>query len=180
MSDLDAFSQLTAIALRSQEVASDLPLRENAQTHWDGLGFNLLGQRFVVPMSEVGELMRLPPQTRLPGVKPFVTGIANVRGRLMAILDLAAFFGESSALATVQRRVLAVEDDDLYFGFMIDESLGMQHFPSDAYSEMVEGISEIFLPYLEGSYTIGGLVWPVLSLSKLAADPGLETLAVEA
>ena len=178
MTELDAFSQLTAIAFRSQEVASDLPLRENAQTHWNGLGFNLLGQRFVVPMSEVSELMRLPPQTRLPGVKPFVTGIANVRGRLMAILDLAAFFGEISTLATAQRRVLAVEDEDLYFGFMIDESLGMQHFPSDAHSERVEQISEIFLPYLKGCYTIGGLVWPVLSLSKLAADPGLETLAV--
>ena len=180
MSDLDGFSQLTAIALRSQEVASDLPLRENARTRWKGLGFNLLGQRFVVPMSEVSELMRLPSQTRLPGVKPFVTGIANVRGRLMAILDLATFFGESSALATAQRRVLAVEDDDLYFGFMIDESLGMQHFPSDAYSEEIEEVNKIFLPYLEGGYTIGGLVWPVLSLSKLVGDPSLEKLAIEA
>jgi chemotaxis signal transduction protein len=30
--------------------------------------------------------------------KPFFTGIVNVRGRLMAILDLAAFFGQNSLL----------------------------------------------------------------------------------
>ena len=180
MSDLDAFSLLTDIAERSLEVAADLPLRENAQTHWNGLGFNLLGQRFVVPMSEVGELMRLPSQTRLPGVKSFVTGIANVRGRLMAILDLAAFFGQSSTLPRTQRRVLAVEDEELYFGFMIDESLGMQHFPSDAFNEDVEGVDGIFLPYLKGGYTVGGQIWPVLSLTKLAADPDLERLALEA
>jgi len=180
MTESSAFSVLIAIAIRSQEVATDLPLRENAQTHWNGLGFTLLGQRFVAPMSEVGELMRLPAQTRLPGVKPFVTGVANVRGRLMAILDLAGFFGQSSSLSRAQRRVLAVEDDEQYFGFMIDESLGMQHFPSDAYSEDVEGVDEIFKPYLTGGYTVGGLVWPVISLTKLAADPGLEKLAIEA
>jgi twitching motility protein PilI len=180
MTDSSPFAVLSAIAARSLEVADDLPLRENAQTHWNGLGFNLLGQRFVAPMSEVAELMRLPPQTRLPGVKPFVTGVANVRGRLMAILDLAGFFGQSSVLPRAQRRVLAVEDEELYFGFMIDESLGMQHFPSDAYSEDVKGVDEIFKPYVTGGYTIGGSVWPVLSLSKLAADPSLEKLAVEA
>jgi twitching motility protein PilI len=106
MSDLKAFAILTALAQRSQAVAVDLPARENAQTHWNGLGFSLLGQRFVTPMSEVAELMRLPTVTRLPGVKPFVIGVANVRGRLMAILDLAMFFGTSSALPRGLRRVL--------------------------------------------------------------------------
>ncbi len=180
MSDTSPFSLLVGMANRSQEVADDLPSRENAQTHWKGLGFNLLGQRFVVPMSEVSELMRLPTQTRLPGVKPFVTGIANVRGRLMAIIDLAAFFGQGSLIPAAQRRILAVEDEEQYFGFMIDESLGMQHFPSDAFRGDVAAIDEIFSPYLDGGYFVAGQAWPVLSLSKLAADPSLEQLASEA
>jgi twitching motility protein PilI len=70
MSQLTAFSALVALAERSQQLALELPAKENAQTHWQGLGFSLLGQQFVAPMSEVAELLRVPAATRLPGVKP--------------------------------------------------------------------------------------------------------------
>ena len=79
-----------------------------------------------------------------------------------------------------QRRILAVEDEERYFGFMIDESLGLQHFPSDAYSEDVKEVDAQYKPYLDGGYFVGGQVWPVLSLAKLAADPDLEQLAIDA
>ena len=177
MSDIKAYAILMALAQRSQQVAVELPARENAQTHWNGLGFNLLGQKFVAPMSEVAELMRLPQATRLPGVKSFVIGVANVRGRLMALLDLAVFFGTHSDLPRAQRKVLALEDDEQYFGFLVEESLGMQHFPSDAFDENIEEVDVIFQPFIKGGYRVAGAVWPVMSLKTLAADPDLEKLA---
>ena len=172
------FASLLSVAERSNQLKGELPLRENAQTLWAGLGFNLLGQRFVVPLDEVAETMRVPQATRLPGVKEFVIGIGNVRGRLMAILDLAIFFGKLSGLGVSQRRVLAVEDEEQYFGFIIDESLGMQHFPSDAFEEAVEEIDDMFKPYIRGAYRVAGTVWPILSLTALAEHPELEQLAV--
>jgi|TARA_B110000503_G_scaffold142465_1_gene239344 twitching motility protein PilI len=177
MSRQNALAVLSALARRSEQIAIELPAKEIAQTHWNGLGFSLLGQRFVTPMNEVAELMRLPASTRLPGVKPFVIGIANIRGRLMALLDLAAFLGASSSLPRVQRRVLAVEDEEHYFGFLVDESLGMQHFPSDAYAETIDEVDLMFQPFIKGGYRVAGAVWPVMSLKALAADPGLETLS---
>jgi twitching motility protein PilI len=177
VSDIKAYAILMALAQRSQQMAVELPARENAQTHWNGLGFSLLGQKFVAPMSEVAELMRLPQTTRLPGVKSFVIGVANVRGRLMALLDLAVFFGTHSDLPRAQRRVLALEDDEQYFGFLVEESLGMQHFPSDAFDENIEEVDVIFQPFIKGGYRVAGAVWPVMSLKTLAADPGLEKLS---
>jgi twitching motility protein PilI len=177
VSEIKAYAMLMALAQRSQQMAVELPARENAQTHWNGLGFSLLGQKFVAPMSEVAELMRLPQATRLPGVKSFVIGVANVRGRLMALLDLAVFFGTYSDLPRAQRRVLALEDDEQYFGFLVEESLGMQHFPSDAFDENVKEVDVIFQPFIKGGYRVAGAVWPVMSLKTLAADPGLEKLA---
>lgn len=180
MSEANPFKQLLRLAQRSQQVAVELPARENAQTHWNGLGFSLLGQRFVVPMSEVGELMRVPQTTKLTGVKNFVVGVANVRGRLLVVLDLALLFGEASRLPKAQRRVLAVGEDEQYFGFMIDESLGMQHFPSEAFSESVEGVPERFTPFLAGCYQVSGTIWPVFSLTRLADHPSLVSLAESA
>ncbi|MEX0942991.1 MAG: chemotaxis protein CheW [Pseudomonadales bacterium] len=180
MNDSTPFSRLYSLAARSQEIAVELPARENAQTHWNGLGFSLLGQRFVAPMQEVAELVRVPQTTKLPGVKNFVVGVANVRGRLLVVLDLVTFFGENSAFPRAQRRILAVEDEEQYFGFMVDESLGMQHFPREAYTESEEGVQDRFKPFVNGCYVVGGTVWPVISLLKLAEHPELEKLASSA
>lgn len=176
MSESNPFAVLMAIAERSQALAIELPAKENAQTHWNGLGFSLLGQQFVAPMGEVAELMRVPTSTRLPGVKHFVNGIANVRGRLMAILDLAIYFGTPSLAPIPQRRILAIENDEAYLGFIVDESLGMQHFPQEAFKQDIE-VAELFRPYVKGGYQVGTNIWPILSLSALAEDSNLEQLA---
>ncbi len=176
MSELSPYATLLALAERSQSVAIELPAKENARTHWNGLGFSLLGNRFVVPMNEVAELMLVPHATRLPGVKSFVLGVANVRGKLMALLDLPAFFGSTRSAAMERRRVLAIESEEQYFGFIVDESLGMQHFPQDAYEESIE-VDPMFQSFVKGGYTVAGTSWPVLSLYALAEDPNFEKLA---
>ncbi len=172
------FESLLSLDSRSQQITGELPSKDNTQMLWAGLGFNLLGQRFVVPMDEVAETMRVPQATRLPGVKEFVVGIGNVRGKLMAVLDLAVFFGKVSELTRSERRVIAVEDEEQYFGFIIDESLGMQHFPNDAFDMTVDDIDDMFKPFVRGSYRVAGIQWPVLSLATLAEHPELEKLAV--
>ena len=95
----------------------------------------------------------------------------------MAVLDLAMFFDQASTLPNALRRVLALEQDEEYVGFIVDDSLGMQHFPSEAFDEDVSEIDEKFWPFLQGSYRVAGTQWPVLSLAALADDPRLETLA---
>lgn len=178
MSDLSPFASLVGIARRSQAAAQPLPAKEAAQTHWAGLGFRLLGHRFVVAMDEVVELMQAPRTTRLPGVKSWVNGVANVRGRLMAVVDLSAYLGQPSSAPKGQRRILVVDHKELYIGYMVDESLGILHFPSDSYQEDGVELAEVLNPYLKGAYQVAGTVWPVLSLVQLAEDPNLQRLAV--
>jgi twitching motility protein PilI len=178
MSELTAYSMLSELAEKARNTAIELPSAKAAQALATGLGFNLLGQRFVASMEEVVELMRVPPATRVPGVKNFVLGVGNVRGRLMTVVDLALFFEEPSELPKAQRRVLAVEDGENLIGFLIDDSLGMQHFPSDAYVEDSGDIPEIFSNFVRGSYEIAGVQWPMLSLSAISDDPRLERLAI--
>ena len=180
MSEVNAYQALVELATRGETISIDLPSLDDTPTHWAGLGFNLLGQRFVSPMDEVAELMRMPQATRVPGVKDFVVGVGNVRGRLMAILDLDVYFGQASNRPRAQRRVLAYELEDRYMGFIIDESLGMQHFPSDTFEEDAGEVADMFMPFLRGSYRFAGIQWPVLSLEALAQDPNFETLAVAA
>lgn len=143
MSEVSAFEVWVDLLTRGEAISVHLPAPDNTQTHWVGLGFSLLGQHFVAPMDEAAELMRMPQATRIPGVKNFVVGVGNVCGRLMAILDLDVYFGEPSSLPRGQRRVIAYEIEEHYMGFMIGESLGMQHFPSDTFQEDIVSIQSL-------------------------------------
>jgi purine-binding chemotaxis protein CheW len=46
------------------------------------------GSAYALPVAAVREIVRLPPLTRVPGLPAFVAGLANVRGRVLAVLDL--------------------------------------------------------------------------------------------
>ena len=44
--------------------------------------------RYALPIDAVREVVRLPAITRVPGLPEFVAGLVNVRGRVLAVLDL--------------------------------------------------------------------------------------------
>jgi purine-binding chemotaxis protein CheW len=46
------------------------------------------GSSYALPVASVREVVRLPAVTRVPGLPSFVAGLANVRGRVLAVLDL--------------------------------------------------------------------------------------------
>lgn len=46
------------------------------------------GSRYALPMGAVAEVGRPPGLTRVPGVPAWLAGVANWRGRVLAVLDL--------------------------------------------------------------------------------------------
>lgn len=175
---MNPFGVLVQIARRSQQASKELPAKEDSQALWTGIGVTLLDQRFAIDMEEVSELMRMPSATKIPGVKAFVNGVANVRGRLMPLLDLAHFFGSGPSVARSQRRVVVVEGDEIYFGFVVDGSVGMQHFPAESFvEEQSPEVAEPFRPFIKGTFESAGTVWPVISLLSLAEDERFHDLA---
>ncbi len=166
-----AFAALLDLAQRSRAVARGLPAQADIRPLWSGIGFSLMGSYFVAPIGEVSEMLEVPSYTHLPGVQPWVKGVANVRGRLLPIFDLAAYFGDRLISARKQRRVLILETETLYSGLMVDQVFGMQHFPMDEYSDKAGAIAESILPFVSGSYPSGGHQWSLFRPALLAEDP---------
>jgi len=59
------------------------------------LCFHVAGQDFALPIGSVKETLPERPLTRLFLVPPFVAGLINLRGEVVAVLDLAALLGLS-------------------------------------------------------------------------------------
>ncbi len=167
----DPFAVLTDIAQRSRSMAAGLPEQQQAAELWNGIGFVLAGQRYVAPMGEVVEILHVPRFTHVPGVRPFMLGAANVRGRLLPLIDLAQFFDlPRSARSSRERRVLVVEQDDIFSGLVVDSVSGMQYFAVDDFVAAPPDIPAVVQPFIQGGYERNKEIWKVFSTVELIDD----------
>lgn len=169
-SSQQAYQALVDLSRLCRRNARGLPAQADIKPHWSGVGFSLMGQFFVAPMGEVTEMLEVPTFTRLPGVKPWVKGVANVRGRLLPLFDMGNFFGGRLQNQRKQRRVLILDSNDIYTGLEVDQVFGMKHFPVDTFSDQGGDIPEVMAPFTVGSYELAGQRWALFSPAKLAED----------
>ncbi|MGM0768479.1 MAG: chemotaxis protein CheW [Pseudomonadota bacterium] len=165
------FAVLTDIAQRTRSMAAGLPEQQEAVELWNGIGFILAGERYVAPMGEVTEILHVPRFTHIPGVQPFMMGAANVRGRLLPLVDLAGFFDiPRSSRSLRERRVLVVEQGDVFSGLVVDSVSGMQYFARDTFVASPEGVPGSVQPFVNGGYERNEEVWKVFSAADLVDD----------
>ncbi|EKF72941.1 type IV pili signal transduction protein PilI [Alcanivorax hongdengensis A-11-3] len=166
-----AYIKLADYNTRCREKANDLPMQQDAVSYWSGVGFVLDGRKYVAPLDEVSEILTVPAYTRIPGAQSWMKGVANVRGRLMTVMDLSGFLDKVSSIQEKRRRLLVLDEDDLYTGMAVDEVLGMQHFPIDSFVESLPVSDDSTRDYVRGAYQREGEYWSVFSLVRLAEDP---------
>ena len=170
MSNTQAMRLLTDLRQATVDHAAPLPLKERGASEWQGLGFQVGGVRLVSPMGEISELLKVPKLASLPVVKPWVMGIANIRGRLIPVIDLHEYLGLATTMPRAQWRVLVVEDDDVVAGFVVEQSLGIQHFLADTFEETVADGVDALAPYVRGAFRHGGRVYYEAHLKLVLRD----------
>lgn len=166
-----AYLKLADFAARCRQTALQLPSRQDVEEYWSGIGFLLDGRRYAAPLEQVTEILTVPSYTPVPGVMSWMKGIANVRGRLMAVMDLVGFLDKPVPSQDEQRRLLVVDRGDLYTGLTVDEVYGIQYLPVTGFRQQVEQADPAMAPYLQGSFERDGEIWPVFSIEQLAEDP---------
>jgi twitching motility protein PilI len=143
-----------------------------AADEWVGIGFRLGAERFVTSRADVREVLPVPEHiTRVPGAKPWLRGIANLRGQLLTVVDLKSFLGAGGTGGDRQARVLVVASRDVPTGLIVDEVVGFRRFAAEDYRDEMPASLIRCEHYLEGCYRRSAEVWPRFSLMKLLEDP---------
>ena len=157
--------QLARAAIAAEDGA------ELAAEEWTGIGFKLGAENFVADRTDVREVLPVPEQlTRVPGAKPWLRGIANIRGQLLTVVDMRTFLGAGGASAGRHARMLLVASREVPTGLIVDEVTGFRRFSEDSYSEQPVATMIRCEHYLEGSFRRGSETWPRFSLLKLLDD----------
>ena len=175
---LTAFELLLQIDRRCRLLAADLPSQPARRDSWSGIGFRLGEHWYVAPMSEVSEVLHEPRCTQLPGVKPWVKGVANLRGRLLPVMDLCGFFGHELSAVRGQRRVLVVEHEEVFAGLLVDEVFGLQHFAQDSLEPVpAEELKGPMAAFVKGRFQ-REQCWQVFSPFALTQSQGFMSVAL--
>jgi purine-binding chemotaxis protein CheW len=107
--------------------------------------FRVAGERFALPLETVREVVvPQPPFAKVPRSSEAVRGVMNLRGRVVAVVDLASLVGlAAQPLAPGAGHVLILEQGKRALGFLIGGVLGVEPLaaPAEEAAGMVRGVA---------------------------------------
>jgi twitching motility protein PilI len=172
------FELLREIEKRSRVAITGSPGDEASGDEWVGIGLRLGQERFVVSRNEVREVLMLPATlTRVPGAKPWIRGLANVRGHLLPIADLRGFLGAGVAGSDRATRVLVANSTEYPVGLVVDEVYGFRRFAQREHVAEFPYTALHCESYLQGAFRRGLEIWPVFSMERLLASRDFQRAA---
>jgi len=84
------------------------------------MSFELAGERYAIEARFVREVVRLTDFVRVPGLPDFVVGVTNVRGEIVAIIDIRRFFGLAARGLTDLSRLVVLGEEAMEFAILAD------------------------------------------------------------
>ena len=108
--------------------------------------FKVGAVEYVLPAADVVELESFNGATRIPGAPPYVAGLVQIRGKVIAVVDLRARFGLPAIERTLDSRVIVVRHGERLVGLLADSARDVLKIdpaefrpPPEVVSEETEG-----------------------------------------
>jgi purine-binding chemotaxis protein CheW len=163
-SDAEQILQERARALAAPQVAQDEG--ESIEV----VEFVLSRERYGFEASRVRSVHPLRQLTVVPCTPPHVLGVVNLRGHVLAVIDIRRFFGLPQRGLADLDKVVVLTDGAMEFGVLADSVPGARRIRRDALQAGIATFTGIRQAYLLG-VTAEGLA--VLDAQRLLDDPVL-------
>lgn len=170
MSKADPFDVLLDLEKRCRLNAARLPAAGAVENKWIGVGFRVGDDKLMADMTEVEEILDVPVYTKVPGVRSWVVGIANVRGSLLPIIDLRGYILGTDMQQRRRGRLIVINYQGFRTGLLVDEVYGMRHFFQEDQSITKPKVHSNISPYIKKIFSRENEDWPVFSFERMAED----------
>ena len=159
----------TSLREFQQGVAQRLRDAASRKTVLSRLGFQIGSDNWLVTLSDVSEVIPVPPIIVVPMTHHWFRGVANIRGKLYSITDFAAYQGQTLIGPGTERRVVLVADKLIEgSGLVVSRMLGLRN-PDQFTPEEIDPANA--RPWISGAYRDDiGARWYELDLSGLTRD----------
>lgn len=147
---------------------------------WTGLGVRVGERWLLVPQDDVREVITLPTLTRVPGAKPWLLGLANVRGNLLPVCDLRSLLESGAAPVPTTRnsRVLVYNSERRPAGFLVDEVAGYRQFTAAEQDRDARANGGLSAQHVIGAFQREGQPWIAVSLHRIVLSDAVAQAGV--
>ena len=127
------------------------------------------GCRYALPMASVAEVGRPPTLTRVPGLPGFVAGVANWRGRVLAVLDLRGLLAADTGALDRRGRLVVLHHGGVRVGLLVESVAGGADLDPEALEPALAHLPEATGSLLSGQVTDAEGPYGVLDLDAVLA-----------
>ncbi len=151
--------------------------RRQEQMHL--VSFVIGAEEFGVDILKVREINRISEVTRVPNAPEFISGVINLRGKVIPIVDLRTRFGFTKKEADKHTRIVVVEMAGRVVGFIVDavrEVLRISDGIVEPPPQMVAGIGS---EYITAVAKLDDRLLILLDLEQILLNKELHSLPSE-
>jgi len=130
--------------------------------------FKIGEEEFGVDISQVREIVRLIEVTYMPKAPAFIEGVVNLRGQIVAVIDLAKRLGIPSRPRGDTTRIIVIEIGENTVGMIVDSVSEVLRISSENIEE-VPGLIETEVPehYIRGVGKLKDRLLVLLDLNRV-------------
>lgn len=130
--------------------------------------FSIGNEEFGVEIWQVREIVRLVQITYLPKAPVFIEGVVNLRGQVLAVIDLAKRLGIESHPRTESTRIIVVEVENNTVGMIVDSVSEVLRLSSEDVDEVPMLVdTEIPEHYIRGVGKLTDRLLVLLDLNRI-------------
>lgn len=133
--------------------------------------FALDGEEFGIPIGQVREVIRVTEITRVPQARQHVRGVTNLRGRILAVVEIRTRMGLSPAEVTPRSRIVVVGVHDRTLGILVDGVSQVVKVPAKTVAPAPEEVLSASADYITGVARWNSRLIILLDLEKLLLLP---------
>lgn len=157
-------------------LAERLSAAKTQQRGQSWLAVECSARGFLFPLREAGEIFPLGPLQPVPYSQRWFLGVANLRGHLNGVVDLAGFLGVKTADSMREQARLVGFNPSLEINcaLLVDRLCGLRSegdLQADAVTDAAAGAAAARPAFAGSRYRdSAGRVWQELKLAELASD----------
>lgn len=127
----------------------------------------LIGEQYcALAITEVVEIIRVQPIADVPGGRKYISGMINLRGNIIPVLQLRQRYGRQTIPFEKKTRIIIVHDNEEDIGLIVDEVMMVTHVEEDCLEPPLDMFNTHNRDWFRGFAKVNEKLIGILNLEK--------------
>ena len=155
----------TSISIKSQK-----EVKGQSEEMLQLVSFHIGQEEFGLGIQSIQEINRMVDITRVPNAPEFVSGVINLRGKVIPIINLRKRFGFPPKESDRNTRIIVVELSGMVVGFIVDSVSEVLRIPKNITEPPPSIVAGIGSEYITAVAKLDNRLLILLDLERILKD----------